>query len=243
MADKIRLQKAIADAGICSRRAAEELIRLKKVKVNNFIASIGDKVNVEFDEIEVDEKKIKKENKVYFLLNKPKGVISTSIDERGRSSVIDLIKTEKRIVPVGRLDKDTTGLLILTNDGDLVNKLTHPKFEHKKEYEALVQVPHDWVSLRLQDAIKKLERGVRIANDFRTSPAKVKILNQVSNDRYYLSIIIYEGHKHQVRQMLDAVGISTVELKRVATGSVRLGEIKEGEYRELSKGEIQELKK
>jgi len=239
----IRLQKIIADAGTCSRRKAEDLIRDRKVRVNGEMAKIGQSADPEKDEIIVDKKKISQEEKIYFLLNKPVGVVSTVSDEQGRESVVDLIKTNKRIVPVGRLDSSTAGLLILTNDGDLVNKLTHPKFEHEKEYQALAQIPHDWNEARLKDAIQKMKSGVKIADDFRTSPAKVNIISQKSNDRYLLSITIHEGRKHQVRQMIDAVGMSVVALKRVRTGSLVLGDLKEGEYRELSEREVSELKK
>ena len=217
----MRLQKAIASAGVCSRRASEELILSGKVLVNSKRASLGQSADFGKDEIIVEGKKISpfdnlsEEKKVYFVLNKPKGVITTASDDRGRLSAAGMIKTKYRIVPVGRLDKNTTGILILTNDGDLVNRLTHPKFEHEKEYEALVQIPHDWNDERIQNAVRKLRSGV----------------------------IIHEGHKHQVRQMIDAVGMSILALKRVRVGFLRIGDLKEGEYRELSQVQASELKK
>ena len=245
----MRLQKAIASAGVCSRRASEELILSGKVLVNSKRASLGQSADFGKDEIIVEGKKISpfdnlsEEKKVYFVLNKPKGVITTASDDRGRLSAAGMIKTKYRIVPVGRVDKNTTGILILTNDGDLVNRLTHPKFEHEKEYEALVQIPHDWNDERIQNAVRKLRSGVIIANDFKTSPADASVLNKISNNRHILRVIIHEGHKHQVRQMIDAVGMSILALKRVRVGFLRIGDLKEGEYRELSQVQASELKK
>ena len=242
---KIVLQKAIADAGVCSRRAAEELIRDKRVKVNGKVAAkLGERVDPEKDQIAVNGKLVSKpEDKVYYLLNKPKGVLSTVRDEHGRKTVLDLIKVNKKVVPVGRLDSDTTGLLILTNDGDLVYELTHPKFEHEKEYQALIQIPQYWAEDKLKDALKRMERGVKVAGDFKTSPAKVRVIGQKTNDRYLISVTIHEGHKHQVRQMIDASGLTVVDLKRVRMGSLNLGALPEGASRELTAREVGLLKK
>lgn len=242
MKNKIRIQKAIALSSVASRRAAEELIRRGKVKVNGSIAKIGQSVDPESDDISVNGKKIVFEEKEYFILNKPLGFISTTSDDLGRKSVIDIVKTNKRIVPVGRLDKNTTGLLILTNDGELANKLTHPKFLNEKEYEAYVEVPSRWEIHEVEKRLARMAKGVKIANKFKTSPAKVKILKKNSADRYTLSIAIHEGHKHQVRQMIDSVGFSVVGLRRVRMGSITLGDLKEGEYRPLTDEEIEKLK-
>jgi len=240
----IVLQKAIADAGIASRRASEELISSGKVKVNNkVVTKLGTRVDPEKDSIEVNGKIIDRpEQKVYFLLNKPKGIICSVQDDRGRKTVVDLIETDKRIVPVGRLDIDTTGLIILTNDGDLVHKLTHPKFENKKEYEAIIQIPQDWDKEVLERVIKKMEKGVKIANDFETSESKIIIIDKKSNDRFRISVTIHEGHKHQVRQMIDVAGMTVVDLRRVRVGSLGLGTLFEGSYRELTNQEVIELK-
>jgi len=240
----IVLQKAIADAGIASRRASEELISSGKVKVNNkVVTKLGTRVDPEKDSIEVNGKIIDRpEQKVYFLLNKPKGIICSVQDDRGRKTVVDLIETDKRIVPVGRLDIDTTGLIILTNDGDLVHKLTHPKFENKKEYEAIIQIPQDWDKEVLERVIKKMEKGVKIANDFETSESKIIIIDKKSNDRFRISVTIHEGHKHQVRQMIDVAGMTVVDLRRVRVDSLGLGTLFEGSYRELTNQEVVELK-
>jgi len=241
---QIVLQKAIADAGIASRRASEELISSGKVKVNNEVMTkLGTRVDPEKDTIEVNGKVLNKsEEKVYFILNKPKGIVSSANDDRGRETVVDLIDTDKRIVPVGRLDIDTTGLIILTNDGDLVHKLTHPKFENKKEYEAIIQIPQDWDEEVLERVIKKMEKGVKIANDFETSESKIIIIDKKSNDRFRISVTIHEGHKHQVRQMIDVAGMTVVDLRRVRVGSLGLGTLFEGSYRELTNQEVIELK-
>jgi len=242
MKKEIRLQKAIADSGVCSRRSAEELIIKGQVFVNKKKASLGMSVDCEKDEIFVNGKKIKFEEKVYFALNKPKGVISTASDDRKRKSVLDIVKCDKRIYPVGRLDRDTIGLLILTNDGELVNVLTHPKYGHEKTYIAIIQVPHRWEDKDIKKAISKMEKGVRIADGFKTSPAKVSILERVSNDRHSLSITIKEGHKHQVRQMINACMMTVVSLKRVKFGPIELSDLEEGQYRALSEKEISLLK-
>lgn len=242
---KIVLQKALAGSGVASRRAGANLITAGRVQVNGrVITKLGTRVNPDKDTIAVDGKVIKATPvKVYFLLHKPQGYISTVRDDRGRKTVLSLVKSPVQLVPVGRLDINTTGLTILTNDGDLVYELTHPKFEHEKEYEALVQVPQDWRELGVTAALAKLERGVNIAGNFRTSPAKVKLLKQQSNDRYLVSVTLHEGHKHQVRQMINAVGMSMVELKRVRMGPLKLGNLGLGQYRELTPAEIALLKR
>jgi 23S rRNA pseudouridine2605 synthase len=242
---QIVLQKVIADAGVASRRASEELISSGKVKVNNnTVTKLGTRVDPKKDTVELNGKILDRPQElVYFLLNKPKGIVSTANDEQGRRTVIDLIDTEKRIVPVGRLDMYTTGLLILTNDGDLVNKLTHPRFEHEKEYEAIIQVPQDWKKENLDHALSKMSKGVKIANDFRTSLSKARVLSQVSSDRYTISVVIHEGKNHQVRQMIDAAGLSVVELKRIRSGPIAIGDLKQDAYRELTDQEVSELKK
>ena len=144
-------------------------------------------------------------------------------------------------MPVGRLDKDSTGLLLLTNDGELAHRLTHPSFEHEKEYEALVEVAHSWSAAQLAAALKKIEQGIRIAHGFTTSPAAVRLLKRAPGRRLSVSITIHEGRKRQVRQMLDAVGMSVVALKRTRSGPIRLGDLPEGEYRELTQEEIAQL--
>ncbi len=241
----IVLQKALAQAGVASRRHGEEMILAGRVWVNGEAArKLGTRVDVAKDKITVDKKPILFDTElVYYLLNKPKGVVATTSDTHRRDTVVDMIPTTERIVPVGRLDINTTGLLILTNDGDLVYKLTHPKFANEKEYEALIQVPQTWDKARTAEMVKKFVQGVYITGGFKTSPAKVSIISQKTNDRYLVSIIIHEGHKHQVRQMINAIGASVVELKRTRMGTMLLGDLPVGQWRKLNAEEIQELKK
>ncbi len=239
----MRLQKAIARGGICSRRKAEDLINKGNVLVNGQIAKIGMRVDPKDDKIIVLGKELAREDKVYIAFNKPKGVISTVSDEQGRKNMLDFVNIQERLVPVGRLDKDTTGLLLLTNDGDIVNILTHPSFEHEKQYELIVEIPHDWNKKRFHLALKQIEKGVTIAGNFYTSPARVKIVAQKSNDRFCIRITIHEGHKHQVRQMASACGMSVIYLKRIQVGPIKLGTLPEGEFRYLSDIEIESLQK
>jgi len=238
------LQKALALAGLASRRAGEGLITAGRVKVNGrVVTKLGSRVDIASDKITVNNKLLAFEPKVYFLLHKPLGVVSTARDDRGRGTVVDLVPSRQRLVPVGRLDINSTGLLLLTNDGELTHELTHPKFEHEKEYEALIQVPHDWDKKTVEGALKKFVHGIRLVGGFKASPAQAKILNQKSNDRYWVSIILREGRKHQVRQMIDSIGASVVELKRVRMGPIKLGDLAVGKYRALTEEEIKLLKK
>lgn len=241
---KIVLQKALALGGVASRRAAEGLITAGRVKVNGaLVTKLGSRVDVEADKITVAGKPLSFERKVYFLLHKPSGIVSTARDDRGRQTVVDLVPSRERLVPVGRLDVNSTGLLLLTNDGELTYRLTHPKFEHAKEYEALIQVPHDWDIKSVENALKKFVHGIRVAHGFKTSPAQAKILSQKSNDRFLVSITLHEGRKHQVRQMINSIGASVVELKRVRMGPIKLGDLAIGKWRQLTELEIASLKK
>ena len=240
---RVVLQKALADAGIASRRAAEKLILAGKVTVNGqAVTVLGTRVVPGTDSILFDGKPISNQGrKVYFLLHKPLGALSTAADDRGRKTVLDIVKTSERVVPVGRLDIDTTGLLLLTNDGDLVYELTHPKFEHEKEYEAEVEIPGDWGAGLLKKALQRLEAGVKITIG-KTSPAKTRLIKKTGARQYLVSVTIHEGRKHQVRQMINAIGVSVVSLARVRMGPIKLGDLKEGKWRELTKEEIRQLK-
>ena len=231
-----RLQKIIASSGYCSRRKAEELISKGRVKVNgNIITEMGFKADFN-DYIEVEGNPIKNiEDKVYYILNKPRGVITTSNDEKGRKTVIDLIKTNKRIYPVGRLDYDTTGLLILTNDGQLTNFLTHPKNNIEKVYVAKIK------GLITKEEITKLSSGVFIDGK-KTSRAKVKILKiDKKNNSSIVELIIHEGKNHQVKNMFKAIGYDVLKLKRESVAFLTLDGLKSGEYRELSIKEVKML--
>ncbi len=231
-----RLQKVIALSGYCSRRKAEELINEGKVKVNGkIIREQGVKVDIS-DYIEVEGNDIKKiEDKVYYLLNKPRGVIATAKDDLGRKTVVDLIKTNKRIYPIGRLDYDTTGLIILTNDGELTNFLTHPKNEIEKVYVAKIK------GLITKEDLSKLCRGV-IIDGKKTSKAKAKILKiDKKTNSSIIKLIIHEGRNHQVKKMFEAIGYEVLKLKRESVSFLTLDGLKSGEYRELSIKEVKKL--
>ena len=230
-----RIQKIIASSGYCSRRKAEELIKDRKVKVNGEIVELGYKANYD-DYIEVNGNRINdKEDKVYYLLNKPRGVVTSANDDKGRKTVVDLIKTDKRIYPVGRLDYDTTGLLILTNDGELTNYLTHPKNNIEKVYVAKIK------GLITKEELGKLCNGVFV-NGVKTSKCKAKILKiDKKNNSSIVELIIHEGKNHQVKNMFKAIGYDVLKLKRESIAFLTLDGIKSGEYRELSIKEIKKL--
>ena len=231
-----RLQKIIANSGFCSRRKAEEYIQNRKVKVNGeVISELGYKASYE-DYIEVNGTPInKKEEKVYYLLNKPRGVVTTASDDKGRKTVVDLIKTDKRIYPIGRLDYDTTGIILLTNDGELTNILTHPKNEVEKVYIAKIE------GLITKEEIKRLCNGV-IIDGFKTSKAKAKILKvDKKTNSSVVELIIHEGKNHQVKKMFEAIGYPVSKLKRESIAFLTLDGVKSGSYRELSIKEVKKL--
>ena len=231
-----RISKVIANSGYISRRGAEELITEGRVLVNGEKAILGQKVDGN-DIITIDGKIIERTNGnyEYYILNKPRGVISTSSDEKGRKTVVDLINTKTRVYPVGRLDYDTTGALILTNDGDLTNKLIHPKNKVDKIYLAKVK------GIMVVNDIKKLEKGVKIDN-YTTSPAKVKLksFDKKTNTSLVL-ITIHEGHNHQVKKMFETVGYDVIKLTRLSFAGIDVKSLKSGEYRKLSVKEVQRL--
>ena len=201
MSEEIRLQKFLAEAGIASRRKSEALIVQGKIKVNGkIVTELGIKVNLEKDKIEYNEKEVKIKNKnVYILLNKPIGDVTTVKDQFARDSVLDLVKVKERLVPVGRLDMYTSGALILTNDGDFVYKVTHPKHEIEKTYTVTIK------GIVKSEEVEKLKKGVLI-DDYKTKPAKVKILKtDEEKNQSRLEIIIHEGKNRQVRKMCEAV--------------------------------------
>ena len=231
-----RLQKIIALSGYCSRRKAEELISKGKVKVNgNIITEMGYKTNFS-DYIEVEGHPIETvEDKVYYLLNKPRGIVTTASDEKGRKTVVDLIKTDKRIYPVGRLDYDTTGIILLTNDGELTNFLTHPKNNIEKVYVAKIK------GLITKEEIRRLCNGVFI-NGKKTSRAKAKILKiDKKTNSSIVELIIHEGKNHQVKNMFKAIGYDVLKLKRESIAFLTLDGVPSGEYRELSIKEVKKL--
>ena len=229
-----RLQKVIAQAGICSRRKAEELVKDGKVKVNNEVATLGMQVESS-DTISVCGKLIRKEEKVYFLLNKPRGVICTASDDKNRKTVVDLIKTDKRIYPVGRLDYDTTGALILTNDGELANVLMHPKNGITKVYYVKME------GKLLGDEIHTLERGIVVDNKT-LKPDKIKFRKyDASTNVTYASVILHEGHNHEIKKLFEYINHPVIKLKRESIAFLDILSLKSGEYRMLNPKEVQKL--
>lgn len=235
-----RLQKFLAEAGVASRRKAEELIAAGRVKVNGVvIKEQGVKIDPRKDKVEFDGKALsqKAEKKVYLMLHKPEGYVTTSKEQFGRPAVLDLIHgVPERIFPVGRLDYDTSGLLLLTNDGDLTYRLTHPKHDVDKTYIAkLYGVPDD-------GDLQKFRRGV-VIDGRKTSPAKIQIISREKDLRFCtVEIQIHEGRNRQVRKMCEAIHHPVAQLKRIATGELKLGDLPKGKYRFLTEQEIKYLK-
>ncbi|MCI5898514.1 MAG: pseudouridine synthase [Anaerovoracaceae bacterium] len=232
----MRLNKYIAQAGLASRRKADELISAGNVKVNgSVLRELGYDVT-EGDVVEVNGRRIEpQKKKIYIMLNKPRGYITTVRDEQGRPTVMELVAdVDGRVFPVGRLDGDTSGLLLMTNDGDLAHRLTHPRHEVWKTYRARVN------GHLSQERIFRLCKGVDIGG-FVTAPAKVKVLRQMERTAL-VEIKIREGKNRQIRKMFDAVGNRVIDLERIAVGEVLLGHLMEGHYRKLSQKEIDYLK-
>ena len=230
-----RLQKVIAESGYASRRKAEELIKAGKVYVNgNKVTEMGFKVSGN-DLIDINGKPLKKEDKEYYLLNKPRGVVTTTSDDKNRKTVTDLIETPKRIYPIGRLDYDTTGVLILTNDGELTNILNHPSSEVSKIYVAKID------GIVEPFKVKKLEQGV-IIDGVKTSKAKIRIKKlDKKNNASYIEITIHEGKNHQVKKMFEAIGYKVTKLKREKYAFLDVKSLKSGEYRKLTTKEVKSL--
>ncbi|MDD5887887.1 MAG: pseudouridine synthase [bacterium] len=231
-----RLQKIIAEAGIASRRKSEELITQGKVKVNGkVVRELGTKVS-DKDCIEVEDKIIEKELKEYYLLNKPRGVVTTTKDEKNRKTVLDLIPTNARIYPIGRLDYDTTGALLLTNDGDFANILMHPKNEIEKVYIAKIK------GIIKGEEINKLKDGVEIEPGIVVKANKVKLKKtDLKSNTSMVQITITEGRNHQVKKMFAAVGFEVVKLKRERIAFFDLKGLQSGEYRKLTAKEISKV--
>ena len=230
-----RLQKVIASTGYCSRRKAEELITKGQITVNGkIVTELGTKVN-EKDEIKISGNSIAKEQKEYYLLYKPRGVITTTSDDKHRKTVVDLIPTNKRIYPVGRLDYDTTGLLLLTNDGELANLIMHPKNEIEKVYIAKVE------GIVSYKDIKTLANGV-IIDGVKTKKAKAKLLKYDKEKKTtIIELTIHEGKNHQVKKMFEALGYPVSKLKRERIAFFDLTGLKPGEYRSLTFKEVKRL--
>lgn len=241
--EEIRLQKFLAEAGVASRRKSEELILAGKVTVNgNVVTELGTKINPEKDKITYNGKNVENNiKKVYILLNKPIGYVTTSKDQFSRDTVLDLIKVKERIVPCGRLDMYTSGALILTNDGDFVYTITHPKHEITKTYTVTLK------GIVSEEEVEKLRNGVEIDDNgvpYKTKKAKVKILKtDMEKDISRLEIVIHEGKNRQVRKMCEAVNRKVLALHRAKIGDLSVKDLKLGTWRYLKEFEINKLLK
>ncbi|ACB85217.1 pseudouridine synthase [Natranaerobius thermophilus] len=231
----MRLQKFMSRAGIASRRKSEELIQQGRVTVNGqVITRLGTKINPDTDTVKVDGEPItQEESNVYIMLNKPKDYITSKDDPQGRKTVMDLIQVKERVYPVGRLDYDSRGLVLLTNDGELANRLMHPKYNIPKTY--MVKVD----KLPLQDKLDNLVNGIYLEEGL-CKADHVEILDTKNN---ILKIILSEGRKRQIRRMLASLGIEVKDLKRDSLGTLTLKDLSEGNYRKLTKDEIDNIKK
>ena len=232
---EVRLQKFLAESGVASRRKSEELIEQGKVKVNGRVATIGDKIDPKKDSVTVSGKKIvKTKTFTYIVLHKPRGFITTMNDEMDRKCVAELIKdVPGRVYPVGRLDRDSEGMLLFTNDGAFANAMTHPTKHVPKTYRVTVRPSIS------EDQITALTQGV-IIDDRKTAPAEVHVVTK-EEGRVVLEIILYEGRNRQIRKMCEEVGLEVARLKRTAIGSIKLGMLKQGAWRNLTDDEVRKL--
>jgi len=224
-----RIQKIMAAAGVASRRKCEFLIEQGRVKVNGVVAKLGQKADAEKDSILVDSKRLELEQKAYILLNKPKGYVTTVSEQWGMPTALELVKVKQRVFPVGRLDIDAEGLVFLTNDGELANRIAHPRYETKKTYAA--KLSRQFVDF------ERLKKGVFIDGRL------VKVGNARKLKENWVELTIHEGRKHIVKRIFEKLGYKVIGLKRTAIGSLKLEELKPGEWRFLAKKEIEELKK
>lgn len=233
----VRLQKMLADCGVDSRRKCEDLIRNGNVKVNGRVAVIGDKVDPYNDKVFVKGKRVTASAKPkhrYIMLNKPRGYVTTMSDERGRKCIRELIEdVGERVYPIGRLDKDSEGLLLLTNDGEFANHIMHPKKHINKVYRVTVRPSIN------EEQIEKLQTGI-VLDGRKTAPAQVRVVTK-QEGRVVLEIVLREGRNRQIRRMCEAVDLEVARLKRVAIGTVKLGGLKQGMYRDLSADEVKRL--
>lgn len=233
--DKIRLQKYLAECGVASRRKSEELIAAGKVKVNGVTAVIGDKVSPKHDKVTVSGKKVVSVKKnVYIMLNKPRGFITTMNDEHDRKCVAELVKNiNTRVYPVGRLDRESEGLLIMTNDGEFTNALTHPSKHVSKTYRVTIR------PTITKEQATEFRNGIEIDGRM-TAPADLRVLETQEN-RTVVEVTIYEGRNRQIRKMFEALGIEVARLKRTKVGNLKLGMLKQGAYRHLTEDEVSSL--
>lgn len=235
MAKDVRLQKMMADCGIASRRKAEEMIAAGAVKVNGVVAQIGDKVDVKKDKITVHGKPVVTHvHNVYVMLNKPRGFITTMNDEMDRKCVAELVsEIPERIYPVGRLDRESEGLLLMTNDGEFANAMTHPSRHVSKTYRVTVRPSVT------EDQLTQIAVGIEIDGQ-RTAPADVRVISQEPG-RVVLEIVLYEGRNREIRKMCEALQLDVARLKRIAMGPVKMGMLQPGKWRALTADEIKKL--
>ena len=236
--EEIRLQKYLAECGIASRRKCEEFIEDGRVTINGRIAELGNKINPESDKIELDGKLVKQDKKeyTYILLNKPIGVVTTAEDQFERETVLDLVKVKTRVVPVGRLDMYTSGALILTDDGDFIYKVTHPKHEINKTYTVTL------VGSISNEDVEKLRQGVEIEGGYVTKPAKARIMKiDETKNISRVEITIHEGKNRQVRKMCEAIGKKVLALHRAKIGNLGVKDLKLGTWRYMTKKEVEDI--
>lgn len=237
MADNnIRLQKFLSECGVASRRKSEEFIAEGRVKINGVTAQIGDKINPKRDVITVNGKKIVKSNKdcVYVMLHKPRGFITTMSDEMDRKCVAQLIsEVPERVYPIGRLDRDSEGMLLFTNDGNFANAMMHPSKHVPKTYRVTVR------PFVTEEQLTAITQGI-IIDDRKTAPAEVRVVLKEKN-RTVLEIVLYEGRNREIRKMCEEIGLEVARLKRTAVGSVKLGMLKQGDWRYLNEDEVRKL--
>lgn len=230
-----RLQKILARAGYGSRRVCEELIREGRARVNGQVAILGSKADPSKDQITLDGTTLPKaEPLMYFALYKPRGILSSVSDPRNRKTVRDLLPINGTLYPVGRLDEDSEGLVLMTNDGELANRLTHPKFGHEKEYKVLVARQPD------EHQLEAIRHGIILEDGHRTAPAQVFFENDFGKGAW-LRIILKEGRKRQIREMGDRIGLPIVRILRIRIGTLRIGSLKPGEWRPLQPEEVKQL--
>lgn len=235
--EPVRLQKYMADCGVASRRKSEELIAAGKVKVNGLVANIGDKIDPKNDTVTVSGRKIAQQtNYVYIMLHKPRGYVTTMSDEMDRKCVAELVKdVGVRVYPIGRLDRDSEGLLLFTNDGEFANAITHPSRHISKTYRVSVKPKIT------EDQLTVLTSSLMI-DGRQTLPADVRVISS-EDEKSVLEIILYEGRNRQIRRLCEEAGLETARLKRLAIGQLELGRLKAGEYRNLTHEEISLLKR
>lgn len=232
----MRINKYLASIGVASRRSIDGLIEEGRVKLNGKVPKLGDQVDPGKDQVTVDGREVKGggEEKVYILLNKPIGYTSTSATIKGEKNVLELVQSNSRLFPVGRLDRDSTGLILLTNDGELAQKLTHPKFHIPKTYEVKV------LGNVSKTQIEMMQKGIRLEEGI-TKPADVKIKSLSLPHHSILEITLYEGKKRQIRRMMAHLHLHVLELKRVSVGPIKLGALPIGKHRKLTTEEMKSL--